>query len=223
MTIIGIDPGATGGIAVVRDGMLVHACSIPYLKQPIERVWLDGGVHKSRFMAGIINDSLLHTVFSRWVGLDVVVYIEEPPAKFGGEHGELAGTDASINRAFQGICQVANDLLHCPIYTAAANHWPRFVFRNVPREWQGGDFALRQAKAKSPITAPDKKDRARLACVMEWGYEATACMRKTKSSQIDSGMADAACLALFGMLHQKQTPRLFTQSMRMLMSEAGVG
>lgn len=238
--IIGADPGKTGALAMIDGDELIDAMRIPYAA-PIERAWVVGGEHSEvKFTVppihvedGVISGLMFNQLSNSSRAL---IYLEEPSmgsvnirsgAKDADGEWEKRGTskgvDASVNRAYQGLLQALTGLAYCEApFSVSVKHWQAQLFKCVPRAIQSTDFAALGIPGNNKALLT--KERARLACIFQWGVD--VCVDKlkhsAKSSLLDSGRCDAACLALFGLLHQKTTPRLLTQPIASHMRQLGV-
>lgn len=235
MMTLGVDPGKTGGIVLLSGDTIAEAMRIPFAK-PIERAWLVGGKHaEQRFTVDIVNNHLLYNLAQEHdLPGRCAVYVEEPSlggsarkfSRFNAETGETdevpgsnRGADASINRSYQGVAQALAGTIGHPS-AVSPQHWQAVLFKQVPVVVVGDSLASLGVPGDTKL---NKKQRAMLACLMCFGVaECTAKLRHKKSAKLDSGMCDAACVALFGQLHQNYTPKLLRYSRSLLCEKLGI-
>lgn len=242
MIIIGADPGKTGALAMIDGDKLIDAIRIPYAA-PIERAWVVGGKHSEvKFTASpirgidlFIDSNCANSPLFAYNGALIPIYLEEP--SMGGvnirtedkneagepeKRGTSKGVDASINRAFQGLAQALYNSSRGTLHTVSPLHWQSQLFRVVPRALE--TESLKVLGIRGGNTRLTTKERARLACLFQWGISVCReLLRDTpKCKVLDSGRCDAACLALFGLLHQKHTPRLLSQPIASHLRDLGV-
>jgi len=214
---IGTDPGGTGGLVMLRDGKLAASVLYPLLDQPIGYASLGKAVMSDKNqMKSIDFEALRMWVIRNLDASDkVTCYVENPQfqtKKFiKGEMKDFGGPDQiKVHRLAESAMVSLRVVFRnhdSKFHFVNVKHWQAWLFRHVPKVCTSERFIKLGIPYEKVLTS---KQRSAYLCLLEWGP--IECVKYLKQSDrswiLFDGLTDAACIALFGEIHQKRMPNL---------------
>lgn len=186
LTVAGIDPGNSGGIAVIRDGVVVETMKMPLTDE-------DGPVVRKRkgkatkVQMKVIDTVAVYELLVKWQ-VDRI-YIERVAAM----PGQGVTSMFTFGQAYGRLLAAAQ--IHCG---EARDGLPRYVVKVSPRVWQKIMF-----EGISKETLDTKKASVEVAARLH----PEAVLRDTRSRVDHHGISDAVCLAHYGYGIETANPR----------------